>query len=116
MCPDIALDPLGHHVASCRQGGDVVTRHNHLWDIFANFCHRAHLSVRVEVGYGLAIGTISTLIRGHPRSGIGQGKASSFCHYSHFTPYPSKQPMQLNVESMQPMTPGARSWDGCVSP
>ena len=53
-CPDIALDPLGHHAASCRHGGDVVARHNHLRDIFANFCHRAHLSVRVEVGYGLA--------------------------------------------------------------
>ena len=116
LCPDIALDPLGHHVALCRQGGDVVTWHNHLRDIFANFCHRAHLSVRVEVGYGLAIGTISTLICGHPRSGMGQGKASSVCHCSYFTPYPSKQPMQLNVEGMPPMTPGARSWDGCVSP
>eukprot|EP00731_Ephydatia_muelleri_P019426 Em0012g251a len=53
-CPDIALEPLGHHAASCRHGGDVVARHNHLWDIFANFCRWAHLSVRVEVGYGLA--------------------------------------------------------------
>ena len=53
-CPDIALDPLGHHAASCRHGGDVVARHNHLRDIFANFCCQAHLSVRVEVGYGLA--------------------------------------------------------------
>ena len=53
-CPDIALDPLGHHAASCRHGGDVVARHNHLRDIFANFCRKAHLSVRVEVGYGLA--------------------------------------------------------------
>ena len=39
-CPDIALDPLGHHAASCRHGGDVVARHNHLRDIFANFCCR----------------------------------------------------------------------------
>ena len=46
----IVLDPLGHHAASCRHGGDVVTRHNQLRDIFADFCRRAHLSVRVEVG------------------------------------------------------------------
>ena len=24
----------------CRHGGDVVVQHNHLRDIFANFCHR----------------------------------------------------------------------------
>ena len=54
LCPDTALDPLGHHAATCRHGGDVVARHNRLRDIFANFCRRAHLSVRVEVGYGLA--------------------------------------------------------------
>ena len=53
-CPNITLDPLGHHAASCRHGGDVVARHSHLLDIFANFCCRAHLSVRVEVVYGLA--------------------------------------------------------------
>ncbi|KAL5468955.1 hypothetical protein EMCRGX_G030116 [Ephydatia muelleri] len=54
LCLDIALDPLGHHAATCRHGGDVVSRHNRLQDIFANFCHRAHLSVQVQVGYGLA--------------------------------------------------------------
>ena len=32
----------------------MVARHNRFRDIFANFCRRAHLSVRVEVGYGLA--------------------------------------------------------------
>ena len=49
--PDIALDPLGHHAASCRHGGDVVSWHNHLHDICADFCRCAHLSVKVEVGY-----------------------------------------------------------------
>ena len=39
-------------LAKC--GGDVVVRHNHLHDIFANFCHCAHLSVTVEVGCGLS--------------------------------------------------------------
>eukprot|EP00731_Ephydatia_muelleri_P034389 Em0057g21a len=28
FCPELVLDPLGHHAASCRHGGDVVTRHN----------------------------------------------------------------------------------------
>eukprot|EP00731_Ephydatia_muelleri_P010463 Em0005g1049a len=50
---DLHLDarsPCSH----CRHGGDVVAQHNRLRDILANFCRRAHLSVRVEVGYGLA--------------------------------------------------------------
>ena len=54
FCPGTALDPLGHHAATCRHGGNVVSRHNHLRDIFADFCRRAHLSVKVEVGYGLS--------------------------------------------------------------
>ena len=48
LCPEIALDPLGHHALSCRRGGDVVLRHNHLRDIFVDFCHNANLSVKVE--------------------------------------------------------------------
>ena len=54
FCPDLILDPLGHHATSCRHGGDVVIRHNHLRDIVADFCRQAHLSVRVEAGYGLS--------------------------------------------------------------
>ncbi|KAL5500371.1 hypothetical protein EMCRGX_G011922 [Ephydatia muelleri] len=53
FCPDTALDPLGHHAVSCRHGGDVVIRHNRLRNIIADFCRRAHLSVRIEVGRGL---------------------------------------------------------------
>ena len=52
FCPDIALDPLGHHAVSCRHGGDMVIRHNRFQNIIADLCHRAHLSVRVEVGRG----------------------------------------------------------------
>ena len=48
FCPNITLDPLGHHAVSCKHGGDVVIRH------IAEFCRRAHLSVRVEVGQGLS--------------------------------------------------------------
>ena len=58
--PGAVLDPLGHHATSCRHGGDVVTRHNHLRDTFAELCHRAHLPVRVEVGYGLSGDHINT--------------------------------------------------------
>ena len=38
---------------TCRHGGDVVVRHNHLRDIFVDFCRRAHLNVSVEKGHGL---------------------------------------------------------------
>ena len=54
FCSGIALDPLGHHAISCRHGGFVVLRHNHLRDTIANFCHRAHLSVKVEMEHGLS--------------------------------------------------------------
>ena len=54
FCPELVLDPLGHHAASCRHGGDVVTQHNRLRNIFVELCHQAHLSVRVEAGFGLS--------------------------------------------------------------
>ena len=54
LCPDTALDPLGHHAATCRYGGDVASRHNHLRDVFADFGRCAQLSVKVEVGCGLS--------------------------------------------------------------
>ena len=50
LCPEIALDPLGHPALSCRRGGDVVLRHNQLHDIFVDFCHKTNLSVKVEAG------------------------------------------------------------------
>ena len=53
FCQDVALDPPGHHAVTCRHGGDVVIRHNHLRDVFVDFCQRAHLSVSVEKGHGL---------------------------------------------------------------
>ena len=30
LCPNTALDLLGHHAVTCKKGGDVVTRHNRL--------------------------------------------------------------------------------------
>eukprot|EP00731_Ephydatia_muelleri_P032585 Em0024g129a len=53
LCPEIALDPLGHHAVTCKRGGDVVSRHNKLRDILAESCRRAHLSVQVEMGNNL---------------------------------------------------------------
>ena len=50
LCPDTALDPLGHHAVTCRRGGDVVMRLDWLRDIIIDFCHSAHLGVKVEVG------------------------------------------------------------------
>ena len=44
----------------CRHGGGVVARHNHLQDIVANVCRQAHLSVRVEVGYGLVMDHVNS--------------------------------------------------------
>ena len=53
FCQDVALDSLGHHAVTCRHGRDVVIRHNHLCDVFVDFCQQAHLSVSVEKGHGL---------------------------------------------------------------
>ena len=49
LCPNMALDLLGHHAATCKKGGDMVTRHNQLQDVFVDLCHQAHLVVHVEV-------------------------------------------------------------------
>ena len=53
LCPEIALDPLGHHALSCRRGGDVVLRHNQLRDVFVDICHKANLGVKIEAGSAL---------------------------------------------------------------
>ena len=33
-CPSFVLDDFGHHSLSCKHGGDVVSRHNKLRDVF----------------------------------------------------------------------------------
>ncbi|KAL5494022.1 hypothetical protein EMCRGX_G015291 [Ephydatia muelleri] len=53
LCPGLALDRLGNHVTTCKRGGDVVTRHNHLRNVIVEFCHLAHLGVKVESGSGI---------------------------------------------------------------
>ena len=61
FCPDITLDPLGHHVMSCMQKwwrcGHQTQSHENLF--FFYFSHCAHLSVDVEAGHGL-LGVKST--------------------------------------------------------
>eukprot|EP00731_Ephydatia_muelleri_P017772 Em0010g870a len=49
-----ALDPLGHHAATCKHGGDAVLRHNKLRDILVESFHQAHICVQVEAGSGLS--------------------------------------------------------------
>ena len=78
FCLGAVLDPLGHHATSCRHGGDVVTHHNHLRDTFAEFCHQAHLSVRVEVGYGLSGDHINTRPADVLVQGWDRGKPAAF--------------------------------------
>ena len=46
------MDAWGHHMLTCRSGGDVITRHNQLRDCIADFCHKACLSPQIEKGSG----------------------------------------------------------------
>ena len=48
----LALDPLGHHAITCKHGGDEVTHHNKLRDVFVEGCRRANVYAQVEVGSG----------------------------------------------------------------
>ena len=48
LCPDSALDPLGHHAVTGKHGGDAVLRHNKLRDILVELFHWAHIHVQVE--------------------------------------------------------------------
>ena len=52
FCPAHSLDPLGHHALTCKDGGDVITRHHALRYTLVHFLHRAHASVQVEAGAG----------------------------------------------------------------
>ena len=51
-CSDHSLDPLSHHGLTCKHGGDVVTHHNRLRDVFVESCRQASIGVQVEVGNG----------------------------------------------------------------
>ena len=44
------MDAWGHHMLTCRSGGDVITRHNQR---IADVCHKACLSPQIEKGSGI---------------------------------------------------------------
>ena len=78
LCQDVALDPLGHHAVTCRHGGDVVMQHNHLCDVFVNFCRQAHLCVSVEKGHGLTRDHSHTRPADVLNAGWDRGKPAAF--------------------------------------
>ena len=78
LCPDVALDPLGHHAAICRHGGDVVIRHNRLRDVFLSFCHHTHIAARLEAGSGLTPGLDCTRPADVLVRDWAQGKPAAF--------------------------------------
>ena len=43
FCPSHALDPLGHHAITCKHGGDVVSSHNKLRDVFVELMYLPRL-------------------------------------------------------------------------
>ena len=53
LSPDMALDPLDHHAATCRHGGDIVVRHHKLCDVFLIYCHIAELEAGRCLTHGL---------------------------------------------------------------
>ena len=61
-----------------KHGGDGVAWNNHLRDLFADFCHCAHLPVKVEVGYGLGRDNVNS----HPADilvhGWDRGKPAAY--------------------------------------
>ena len=87
LCPDTALDPLGHPAVTCRRGGDIVMRLDWLRDIIIDFCHSAHLGVKVEVGSRLTLDLRQTR-PADVGSGLEERKTSCVgCHCS-LTTYP----------------------------
>ena len=52
FCPSLVLDPLGHYAITCKHGGDVVSHHNKLHDVFVECCRRANVFAQVEAGSG----------------------------------------------------------------
>ncbi|KAL5484084.1 hypothetical protein EMCRGX_G020529 [Ephydatia muelleri] len=78
LCSDVALDPLGHHAATYRRGGDVIIRHNRLRDVFLSFCHQAHIAARLEAGSGLTPGLDHTRPADVLVRDWAQGKPAAF--------------------------------------
>ncbi|KAL5503077.1 hypothetical protein EMCRGX_G009975 [Ephydatia muelleri] len=105
-----------------RQSGDVVARHNYLIDIFADFCCRVHLPVKVKVGYGLGRDHVNSCPKNVLVQGWDRGKSVAFDITVTFSSLLSpsvklvwrlgQQHLQLNPGSMLPTMLSARSWGG----
>ena len=109
----------------------MVIRHNHLQNIFMEFCRHAHLSVRVEAGRGL-LGVNSNsrpadvlvdvwerakpvafdlTVTSHTPATLGDCKNQQDLQLMQ-----ELQLIQLSVGSTLPMTQSVRSWGGSVFP
>ncbi|KAL5509663.1 hypothetical protein EMCRGX_G005065 [Ephydatia muelleri] len=53
QCMSHSLDQFGHHALSCKNGPDVVSRHNRVRDTLFEFCQRACLGAQLEAGSSL---------------------------------------------------------------
>ena len=75
LCPDVVLDTLDHHAATCRHGVDVVVRHHKLRDVFLSYCHIAEL----EAGRCLTRGLDHTHLADVLVRDRAQGKPADVC-------------------------------------
>ena len=53
QCMSHSLDHFGHHALSCKNGSDVVSRHNRIRDTLFEFCQLAGLGAQLEAGSSL---------------------------------------------------------------
>ena len=122
FCPDITLDPLGHHVMSCMQkwwrcGHQTQSHANHFFLDFS----RAHLSVHVEAGHGL-LGVKSNSCPVHVLFDGWEGAnpvAVSYLLLPLWGILVNQQELQLiqqSVESTLPVTQSVKNWGESVFP
>ena len=48
QCRSHLVDYFGHHALSCKNGPDVVSRHNRIRDTLFEFCQRACLGAQLD--------------------------------------------------------------------
>ena len=119
LCPDKALDPLGHHAITCKRGA----RHHTLRDSLAETCHRAHLGIQVEAGNDLTAGHSHTRPAEPLLTNWATGKTAAL-DISVTSPLNTHTLMEAGVsagsaakaESTSPMIQNAKNSAGCVFP
>ncbi|KAL5486932.1 hypothetical protein EMCRGX_G019472 [Ephydatia muelleri] len=100
----LSLDPLGHHAATCKRGGDAVLRHNKLRDILVESFHLADIHVQVEAGSGLS----------HDRSHSRPADILVFDWDLEYDSWGSSSCRLLRHGNIRPMTRSALNWNGLV--